>query len=93
MGFWDMRKFNQALLARQAWQLIQFLDSLYATLLRAKYYPNEELVDTIFPSNASPTWRSIEYGLKLLKQRIVWRVGSGAKIQIWHDAWLPRASS
>jgi hypothetical protein len=26
-GFWDMRLFNQALLARQAWWLIQYLDS------------------------------------------------------------------
>jgi hypothetical protein len=93
MGFRDMKKFNQALQARQAWRLIQFPESLCARLLKAKYYPNGELVDTIFPSNASPTWRSIECGLELLKQGIVWRVGSGSKIQIWRDPWLPRATS
>jgi hypothetical protein len=59
-------------------------------LLRAKYFPNGELVDTVFPTNASPTWWSIEYGPELLKKGIVWRVGSGAKIQIWRDSWLPR---
>jgi hypothetical protein len=93
IGFWDMRKFNQELLARQAWQLIQFPDSLCAKVLKAKYYPNADLVDTVFPSNASPTWRSIEYGLELLKRGIVWRVGSGSKIQIWRDLWLPREPS
>jgi hypothetical protein len=75
MGFRDMRKFNQALLARQAWRLVQFPQSLCARVLRAKYFPNGELVDTVFTGNASPTWRSIEYGLELLKQGIVWRVG------------------
>jgi hypothetical protein len=79
MGFQDMKKFNQALLAHQAWRLIQFPESLCARLLKAKYYPNGELVDTIFPSNASPTWRSIEYGLELLKQGIVWRWDQGLR--------------
>jgi hypothetical protein len=39
MEFRDMRLFNKALLARQAWRLIQFPNSLCARLLKAKYYP------------------------------------------------------
>jgi hypothetical protein len=92
-GLGICRKFNQDLLACQAWRVIQFPDSLCATLLRAKYFLNGELVDTVFPTNASPMWWSIEYGPELLKKGIVWRVGSGAKIQIWRDSWLPRATS
>jgi hypothetical protein len=49
IGFRDMRLFNKALLARQAWRLIQFPESLCARLLKATYYPSGELVDTIFP--------------------------------------------
>jgi hypothetical protein len=30
IGFHDMKLFNQALLARQVWRMIQFLDSLRA---------------------------------------------------------------
>jgi hypothetical protein len=93
MRFWDMKKFNQALLARQAMRLIQFPESLCARVLRAKYYLNDELVNTIFPGNSSRMWWSIEHGLELLKHGINWRVGSGAKIQIWRDPWLPRAPS
>jgi hypothetical protein len=45
----------------------------------------------VFLSNSLPTWWSIEHGLDLLKQGILWRVESGSKIQIWQDPWLPRA--
>ena len=38
LGFRDMRMFNQALLARQAWRLLEIPDSLCARLMKAKYY-------------------------------------------------------
>jgi hypothetical protein len=55
MDFGDLRCFNQALLARQAWQLIQFPESLYARVLKTRYYPRDELVDTSFSGEPSPT--------------------------------------
>jgi hypothetical protein len=48
MGFRDLHLFNQALLAKQAWRLIAFPDSLCASVLKAKYYPFGELTDTTF---------------------------------------------
>lgn len=58
LGFRDFRLFNQALLARQAWRLIDRLESLYARVLRTKYYPSGSLIDTAFGGNASPRWRA-----------------------------------
>jgi hypothetical protein len=57
IGFKDLRLFNQAMLARQAWRLIHFPESLCASLLKAKYYPNGNLVDTAFCTNPSQTWQ------------------------------------
>jgi hypothetical protein len=90
MGFRDLKCFNQALLARQAWRLIQYPDSLCARVLKARYYPRGELIDTAFPGDAALTWRAIEQGLDLLKQGIISRVGDGSKIQVWRDSWIPR---
>jgi hypothetical protein len=89
MGFRDLRMFNQALLVRQAWRLVQLPNSLCARVLKAKYYPNGEVIDIVFPSDASPTWRAIEHELALLKRGIIWSIGSGTKVQIWRDSWFP----
>ncbi|CAO2188287.1 unnamed protein product [Urochloa humidicola] len=90
LGFKDLRLFNQALLARQAWRLIEYPDSLCARLLKAKYYPRGCLVDTAFCTNPSQTWQAVLHGLDLLKEGIIWRIGNGTQVQIWRDPWIPR---
>lgn len=93
MGFKDLRLFNQAMLARQAWRLIEYPESLCARLLKAKYYPRGSLVDTAFCTNPSQTWQAIMHGLELLKKGIIWRVGCGSQVRIWRDPWIPRDHS
>lgn len=90
IGFRDMHLFNVALLARQSWRLIQYPNSLCARVLKSKYYPKGDLLNTVFSSDASPVWRGIEQGLELLKKGLIWRVGNGKSIQIQHDQWIPR---
>uniref|UniRef100_A0A8R7VD05 Reverse transcriptase zinc-binding domain-containing protein n=1 Tax=Triticum urartu TaxID=4572 RepID=A0A8R7VD05_TRIUA len=90
IGFRDMHLFNQALLARQGWRLIQNPDSLCARVLKSKYYLNGELMDTVFAADASQSWRGIEFGLELLKKGLIWRVGDGRSIQVQRDQWIPR---
>ena len=59
MGFRDFRMFNQGILAKQAWRLLAFLESLVAKVLKAKYYLHEHLLDTVFPQSTSATWKGI----------------------------------
>lgn len=35
------------------------------------------------------TWRSICSARELMVEELVWRVGSGDRINIWNDSWLP----
>ena len=48
LGYRDMHLLNQALLARQAWRLLQNPSSLYARVLKAKYFPHGNLLNTFF---------------------------------------------
>jgi hypothetical protein len=93
MGFRDFRVYNQALLARQAWRLIHFPDSLCARLLKAKYFPAGHLLDTAFIQDVSASWQGVIHGLELLKKGAIWRIGSGSVVKIWRDNWVPCADS
>ena len=90
MDFRDVHSFNLAMLAKQFQRLIENFGSLCARVLRARYYPNGDILNTVFPSDVSPVWRGIEQGLKLLKKGLIWRVGNGKSIQIQRDQWIPR---
>jgi hypothetical protein len=50
------------------------------------------LLDIVRTSDASPTWRAIEYGLELLKKWVVWRIGDGRTVRIWRENRIPRPS-
>jgi hypothetical protein len=81
LGFRDMHMLNQALLARQAWRLIQNPSSLCARVLKARYFPHGNILDTVFSSDPSPVWKGVEFGLELLKEGIISRIGNGKTLR------------
>ena len=58
MGFRELGKFNDAMLAKQVWRLVHDTDSLFDRVFKAKYFPT----GSIFKAKAksgSYTWKSI----------------------------------
>jgi hypothetical protein len=53
LGFRGLVLFNQALLAKQGWRLIQHPDSLSSRIIKAKYHPNSYFLDAQVGSRAS----------------------------------------
>jgi hypothetical protein len=45
LGFKDFELFNLAMLARQAWRLLQNPETLSARILKSVYYPNIDLLE------------------------------------------------
>jgi hypothetical protein len=91
MGFRDYGDFNQALLAKQAWRMATNPDSLCARVLKARYFGDGDFMSARCPKRSSFTWKSILYGRELLKEGVVWRIGSGEKIKALEDNWIPRS--
>jgi hypothetical protein len=88
LGFCDFVVFNQAMLARQCWRLITDPSSLCARVLKGRYFPNCDVRDAPKP-RSSYTWRSILFGMELIKEGIQWGIGNGQKTKILSDKWIP----
>lgn len=89
LGFRALVTFNKALLAKQGWQLLTNPNTLLATVLKSKYYPNGNYLDVGLGSMPSYTWRSIHGVHDLLRHGTRWRVGAGENIWVWNTNWLP----
>lgn len=90
MGFRDIELFNLALLARQAWSLMEHPESLSARVLKARYFPDCHLLDATLGSVPSQVWRAIMEGREILSLGLIKRIGNGVDTHIWLDNWLPR---
>jgi hypothetical protein len=62
-------------------------------VLKAKYYPGASFLESELGNRPSFAWRSIWNAKSLLKQGLMWRVGDGASVHIWHDRWIPKPST
>ncbi|XP_010424774.1 PREDICTED: uncharacterized protein LOC104709936 [Camelina sativa] len=89
LGFRDVEQFNDALLAKIGWRLLNEPNSLLAKVLLNKYCNSSTfLTCSSSPRVASHGWRRILVGRDLLTKGLGWAVGDGATINVWNDPWL-----
>ena len=79
---------NLAHLAKQAWRIIQDLNSLWVQILKAKYFPQGEFLRAKSKRDSSWIWHSILQGRDLLLAGGRWVVGDGKTIRMWEDKWI-----
>ena len=88
MGFKDLESFNKALLAKQAWRLINLENCLMSQVLKGKYYEGTCFVKAQLGKRPSYAWRSVLEGNDLLVQGLKLAVGNGSSLKVWTDPWL-----
>ncbi|KAH9685108.1 reverse transcriptase domain-containing protein [Citrus sinensis] len=93
LGFRDISSFNQALVAKQSWRIIQDSESLMARVLKARYFKHEGFLNAKIGTNPSFIWRSILWGRKIILKGTRWRIGSGEEVQVYNSNWLPRPTT
>ena len=84
MGFHDIELFNLAMLARQAWRILQSPESLSARILKAVYYPHGEFLEATLGSAPSQVWRALVDGRDAMKQGLIRRIGTGEQTNAWN---------
>lgn len=84
-----MALFNQALLAKQSWRIVNNEGSLMSRVLKGKYFPNCTFWEAKLNTNVSFTWRSILGARKVIEKGARRVVGDGATTSIWGDPWVP----
>lgn len=53
LGFRDLKKFNQALLGKQVWRILQQPQSLVARILKARYFSDGNIFTAVVRKKAS----------------------------------------
>lgn len=76
MGFKDIVVFNDALLG-QVWWLLYYKNSLLSRVMKAKYYPNTDVLNASLGYSNSYSWISISGAKSLVKEGIMHREGMG----------------
>lgn len=89
LGLKKLHEFNIAMLAKQAWRIINNANPLVTQLLKARYYPTTDFLNALPRANQSYVWRSILETQAVVKQRCRRRIGDGKDTRVWQVPWLP----
>ena len=92
LGLTSIRHRNQAILMHQAWRLYTNPDTIWACILKAKYFLHSPMFDDTRRARGSHIWIAFRHGIKLLREGMSQIVGDGQDIRIWQDSWLPRGT-
>lgn len=88
LGFNDMEKFNQTLLAKQSWRVLDKPKSLLARVSSSDTSAILPFWKATLGSRPSFAWRSMLHGRELLQQGLVKRIGAGSRTSVWWEKWI-----
>ncbi|KAF7815282.1 ribonuclease H [Senna tora] len=81
LAFCDVLAFNQALLAKHVWRLIDHRNLLIDSTLSAKYMDRSNWGSIISRSNSSWRWKSIMKTKHVIIPNLEWQVGDGTRLR------------
>ncbi|KAF7843573.1 ribonuclease H [Senna tora] len=89
LGFRQMTKLNEALLAKQGWRILTAENSLVSQIFMGMYRGSVQNYNLTPKASASPLWKRICQASKIVMDHMGWRVGNGEKISLYDSKWIP----
>ena len=89
MGFKEIEKFNEALLAKQVWRMLKNPESLCHRVFKVRFFPDCSILEATSLINGSYAWKSILSAHDVVRKGMGWRIGDGKLMSIKEDKWLP----
>jgi len=88
LGFKELVKFNEVMLAKQVWRLHTDRSSLFFKVFSTKYFPSGSVFNAK-KSQGSYAWQSIWKARNVIEKGMQWRIGDGNHVRLFHDNWIP----
>lgn len=88
MGFKEIDKFNESLLAKQVWRMLQNPNSLCYRVFKAKFFQDCSILEAKDSNLGSYAWKNILSARDVMKRGMVWRIDNGHSFYIKEDKWL-----
>ncbi|KAK1593032.1 hypothetical protein Q3G72_034794 [Acer saccharum] len=82
IGFRELGAFNQSLLAKQCWRIIQLLNSLVNRILKGCYFQDSSFLNAKCGKSGSFLWNSLMWGREIIEKGSRWRIGGGQTVRI-----------
>ena len=76
------------MLAKQVWKLQTDQTSLLYKVFSTKYFPTGSVFEAK-SKKGSFAWQSILKARHVIEKGMLWRMGDGSKIRVFHDNWIP----
>lgn len=88
LGLRKAEVFNEALLAKLAWQMINDPNKVWVRVMHEKYLKQHDFLTATIFSGSSWSWKSIIKGRAVVGNNTGWKLGDGRNINLWSDCWV-----
>lgn len=78
-----------AMIAKQAWRIMNGVNPLVTALMKAKYFASSDFINAKMGNNPSYTWRSLLAVQKIMQQGSRRKIVDGKDTRVWQVPWLP----